>query len=50
MDYGAGSGAVTACAGDAVDVGTEWVEALEQRGSVQWTECWRENKKMVVEG
>lgn len=38
MDNGKGSGAVAACAGNTVDAGVEWVEALEQRGFVQWAE------------
>ena len=29
MDNGKGSGAVAACAGDVVDAGVEWLEALE---------------------
>ncbi len=34
VDNRTGSGAIAACAGDAVDAGVEWVEALEPRGVV----------------
>lgn len=45
---GKGSGAAAACAGDAVDAGAEWVEALESGRFVQWEESGGEGQEVVV--